>query len=179
MGRRAFAIVAGTGVLAGLVAVLLLLPAAGRPAAGLADEIAVRSLTRDGRVFVSFTLNSTLTDELRGAIRSGLPASIAYDVFLRRGTVLWFDRTIAHATVRTPLRGGWPVACGSGAKSQSNAAEARYSGTFQRPYGPARPNLPVRNGSCSNRVMSLRLGLSRPEAPKWPAPLKSALISTG
>lgn len=80
-------------------------PGLGVPVSAAAgDDIVVRSLPREGRILVSFTLRAGFTDELRDAIRSGLPASISYDVFLRRGTVLWFDRTIAHATVTASVR---------------------------------------------------------------------------
>jgi hypothetical protein len=105
MTRRAWTIVASAAALVGLVALLLLVPASGRPAAAAGDdEISVRSLTRDGRILVSFQLNSAYSDELRAAIRSGLPATITYDVVLRRGTLLWFDRTIARATVTAGVR---------------------------------------------------------------------------
>jgi hypothetical protein len=105
MKARALAIVASAAVLGAVLLALLVGPGAGAPAAASReDEITVRSLTRDGRILVSFTLNAGLTDDLRNAIRSGLPASITYDVFLRRGTVLWFDRTIARATVTASVR---------------------------------------------------------------------------
>jgi|WetSurMetagenome_2_1015567.scaffolds.fasta_scaffold32209_4 hypothetical protein len=104
MRGRAWSIVASVGAFAGLMAVLLLLPGSGAGAAAGDDDITVRSLTRDGRILVSFRLNSAFTDDLREAIRSGLPASITYDVFLRRGTALWFDRTLARATVTAGVR---------------------------------------------------------------------------
>ena len=105
MRRRLLGIVLGTLGCA-LLALAAGFPLAGKrvSAAGGSDEISVRSVSRDGRVFVSFTLTAGFTDELRDAIRSGLPASITYDVFLRRGSPLWFDRTIAHATVTASVR---------------------------------------------------------------------------
>jgi hypothetical protein len=105
MTRRAWTIVASAAALVGLVAVLVLVPASGRMAAAAGDdEISVRSLAREGRILVSFQLNSAYSDDLRAAIRSGLPATITYDVVLRRGTLLWFDRTIARATVTAGVR---------------------------------------------------------------------------
>ena len=97
---------ASVAALVAALAVLLLLPGASAPAAAAADadEITVRSLAKDGRILVSFTLNSGLTDELRDAIRGGLPATITYEVVLRRGSLLWFDRTIARATVTASVR---------------------------------------------------------------------------
>ncbi|RPJ58518.1 MAG: DUF4390 domain-containing protein, partial [Acidobacteria bacterium] len=104
MTRRLLGIVTGAAACAAL-ALALVFPPMGEPvAAAGGEEITVRSLSRDGRILVSFTLTAGFTDELRDAIRSGLPASITYDVFLRRGSLLWFDRTIAHATVTASVR---------------------------------------------------------------------------
>jgi hypothetical protein len=105
MNARALAIVVSVAALCGVLALArpALLPGLRVAAAG-SDEIAVRSLTREGRLLVSFTLTEGFTDELRDAIRSGLPATITYDVFLRRGSLLWFDRTMAHATVTASVR---------------------------------------------------------------------------
>lgn len=106
MNGKGIAVVASVAALFAALAVLLLLPGASAPAAAGpdADEITVRSLAKEGRIFVSFTLNSSLTDALRDAIRGGLPATITYEVLLRRGSLLWFDRTIARATVTASVR---------------------------------------------------------------------------
>jgi hypothetical protein len=105
MNRRGLGIVTSVAALAAVWAMLSLAPAAFTSAsADEADSIAVRSLTKEGRILVSFTLNSGLTDELRDAIRGGLPATVTYEVALRRGTLLWFDRTIARATVTASVR---------------------------------------------------------------------------
>jgi hypothetical protein len=67
-------------------------------------ELQVKSLTRSGRVLVSFTLANGFTEELRSAIRSGLPATISYEIELRRDGLLWFDRTMATSTVTAGVR---------------------------------------------------------------------------
>ncbi len=69
-----------------------------------APDLQVKSLTKDGRVLVSFTLANGFTSELQAAIRSGMAATIAYDIELRRGGTLWFDRTIATSTVTATVR---------------------------------------------------------------------------
>jgi hypothetical protein len=83
-----------------LAAGLALLSAA-RTSVRAADPAAleVKSLAKDGRVLVSFTLVNGFTSELQAAIRSGMAATIAYEVELRRGGTLWFDRTLASSTV--------------------------------------------------------------------------------
>jgi len=67
--------------------------------AGMADEIKVVSLVRDQRVYVSFTMASGLTGDLRAAIHSGLPTTISYDVDLRREVAGWIDKTLQSATL--------------------------------------------------------------------------------
>jgi hypothetical protein len=89
----------------GAMACLALLAVLERPVRAAADvELRVQSLAKDGRVLVSVTLANGFTDELRAAIRSGLPATITYEVELRRDGLLWFDRTIASTTVTATAR---------------------------------------------------------------------------
>jgi hypothetical protein len=92
-------------VLIVLAAALGLLATAGGSARGPADPaLQVKSLAKDGRVLVSFTLANGFTSELQAALRSGLAATIAYEIELRRGGTLWFDRTIATSTVTATAR---------------------------------------------------------------------------
>jgi hypothetical protein len=63
------------------------------------DDIQVVSLTRDGKVWVSFTHSKGITDDMRDALRSGLATSITYEVELRHLVPMWFDQTVATATV--------------------------------------------------------------------------------
>ena len=87
-----------------LAAVALVCVALTLEASAAGDDITVRSLTRDDQILVSFTLTGGFTRELRDAIRSGLPATITYEVDLRRGSSLWFDRTLASARVIAAVR---------------------------------------------------------------------------
>lgn len=68
---------------------------------GGGDDIQVVSLARDGKVYVSFNLAAPISDDMKAALRSGLPISISYDVSLKRLVPVWFDSTIAAATVVT------------------------------------------------------------------------------
>jgi hypothetical protein len=67
-------------------------------------DLQVKALAKDGRVMVSFTLENGFTAELQEASRSGLAATIAYEIQLRRAGTLWFDRTIASATITATAR---------------------------------------------------------------------------
>jgi hypothetical protein len=93
------------GALVILVAGLALLATA-RVSVPAADPVAlvVKSLAKDGRVLVSFTLVNGFTSELQAAIRSGMAATITYEIELRRGGTLWFDRTVATSTVTASVR---------------------------------------------------------------------------
>jgi hypothetical protein len=92
-------------VLVPVAAALLLLATTRGSARGAAEaDLQVKALAKDGRVLVSFTLSNGFTAELQEAIRSGLAATIAYEIELRRGGTLWFDRTIATVTVTATAR---------------------------------------------------------------------------
>ena len=68
------------------------------------QAIQVVPLARVGRVMVSFQLADGFPDEVKAAIRSGLMTTFAYDVAIKRGAALWFDRTVASATVSASVK---------------------------------------------------------------------------
>lgn len=68
------------------------------------QTLKVASLPRDGQLLVSIKLDQGLTEEVRAAIRSGLPVSFVYNVDLRRSSVAWLDRTLASAVVKATVR---------------------------------------------------------------------------
>lgn len=79
--------------------VALLATLAAATALAAADAIRVVSLVKDQRVQVSFTMEHGFTEDLRAAIRSGLPTTISYDVDLRLEVVGWFDKTLQSSAV--------------------------------------------------------------------------------
>lgn len=92
-------------VLAPIAALLVILAAAREPVrAASGPALDVRALVKDGRVLVSFTLADGFTADLQAATRSGMAATIAYEVELRRYGTLWFDRTLATSTVTASAR---------------------------------------------------------------------------
>ncbi len=72
--------------------------------AASAQTLQVAPLPRDGHVLVSFKMAEAFTEELENAVRSGLTISFVYQVDLKRGSTLWFDRTIASAVVTASVR---------------------------------------------------------------------------
>ncbi|MBE3134333.1 MAG: DUF4390 domain-containing protein [Acidobacteria bacterium] len=79
--------------------VALLATLAAATALAAADAIRVVSLVKDQRVQVSFTMEHGFTEDLRAAIRSGLPTTISYDVDLRLEVAGWFDKTLQSSAV--------------------------------------------------------------------------------
>jgi hypothetical protein len=67
-------------------------------------DITVTPIARDGQVLVSFELSDGFTADVRDAIQSGLPTTFSYEVELRRGTSIWFDRTVASVTITATVR---------------------------------------------------------------------------
>jgi hypothetical protein len=73
-------------------------------AAADVPDITVTPIARDGQVLVSFELSDGFTADVRDAIQSGLPTTFSYEVELRRGTSIWFDRTVASVTITATVR---------------------------------------------------------------------------
>ncbi|MCU0250074.1 MAG: DUF4390 domain-containing protein [Vicinamibacterales bacterium] len=59
----------------------------------------VGAVARDGRVYVSSSASEGLMRDLDQPIQAGLSTTITYDADLREEVGIWFDRTIASATV--------------------------------------------------------------------------------
>jgi hypothetical protein len=89
----------------GLLVGILLLIVGGVNIGAAADQvIRVTPLTRDGQVFVSFEADAAIDRELEQTIQSGLPTTFTYDVELGRASALWFDRSVASATIAATVR---------------------------------------------------------------------------
>ena len=84
--------------------VLLALAAPAARAADPPDVVRVTPLARDGEVYVTFTLDGGVTDEVRETIASGLQTAFVYEFELRRHVPMWVDRTIATATVTASVQ---------------------------------------------------------------------------
>lgn len=69
-----------------------------------AEALRVTTLTRDGRILVSFELPSAFTGEMRDTIRSGLQTTFTYGVRLRQEAAFWPDNTVASATLEATVR---------------------------------------------------------------------------
>ncbi len=68
------------------------------------DGIQVSTLIREGRVNVSFALAEQSMTDAEATIQAGLPTTFVYDVDLKRGVSLWFDKTLSAATVTATVQ---------------------------------------------------------------------------
>jgi hypothetical protein len=66
--------------------------------------VEVGAVARDGRVYVSSTAADALMRDLDEAIQAGLATTITYEADLREEVGIWFDRTIASATVSATVQ---------------------------------------------------------------------------
>jgi hypothetical protein len=80
------------------VTALALAFGAGLAAVGSGD-IQVQPVVADGHVAASFAAPACFTDDARAVLRSGLVLTFTFTVELRRPSPIWFDHTLAAATV--------------------------------------------------------------------------------
>jgi hypothetical protein len=69
-----------------------------------AADVKVTTLVADGKVFASFTVPAVYSSDARDVVKSGLPLSCIFVVDLKRSAPLWFDRTVASASVTSSVR---------------------------------------------------------------------------
>jgi hypothetical protein len=72
--------------------------------AGGDRAVDVGAVARDGRVYVSSTVSEGLMRDLEEPIQAGLSTTITYEADLREEVGIWFDRTIASATVAASVQ---------------------------------------------------------------------------
>jgi hypothetical protein len=74
--------------------------------AGAGDDrgVEVGAVARDGRVYVSSTVSDDLMRDLEEPIQAGLATTITYETDLREEVGIWFDRTLASATVAASVQ---------------------------------------------------------------------------
>jgi hypothetical protein len=70
----------------------------------LAADVRVTPLIANGQVFASFTAPDTYSADVRESVQSGLPTTLTYTVDLRQSSFIWFDRTLATASVAAAIK---------------------------------------------------------------------------
>jgi hypothetical protein len=87
----------------GLFALGMLVSTASTAFAQEANTLRVRPLYRDGQVFVTFSHDGGLTDEMKAVVSSGLRTVFTYTIELKMKVPAWVDRTVATAVVSTSV----------------------------------------------------------------------------
>jgi hypothetical protein len=71
----------------------------------LADgEVKVTPVVSEGKVLASFTAPAAWTTDARELVRGGVTLTYAFDVELRRPSVLWADALLAHTRVEAQVK---------------------------------------------------------------------------
>jgi hypothetical protein len=69
-----------------------------------AADVRVTPLIDGGQVLASFAAPDTYSPDVRESVQSGLPTTLTFTVELRQGSMIWFDRTLAVATVAAAIK---------------------------------------------------------------------------
>lgn len=70
----------------------------------LAADVRVTPLIAGGQVLASFSAPDTYSADVRESVQSGLPTTLTFTVELRQSSLVWFDRTLATATVAAAIK---------------------------------------------------------------------------
>ncbi|TAK15314.1 MAG: DUF4390 domain-containing protein [Acidobacteria bacterium] len=70
----------------------------------MAADVRVTPLIAEGQVFASFTAPDAYSQDVRESVQSGLATSLTFWVELRQSSLVWFDRTLASATVTAAIK---------------------------------------------------------------------------
>jgi hypothetical protein len=77
--------------------------AAGPTGSGGSD-VRITPVVAEDRVYANFAAPSVFSDGVREAIQSGLPMTFSYVAEVRRTSALWFDKTVASATLASMVK---------------------------------------------------------------------------
>jgi hypothetical protein len=69
-----------------------------------AADVRITPVVAEDRVYANFVATAAFSDEVREAVQSGLPVTLTYVAELRRSATLWFDQTVAAATVSSSVK---------------------------------------------------------------------------
>ncbi|MSO48933.1 MAG: DUF4390 domain-containing protein [Acidobacteria bacterium] len=69
-----------------------------------AADIRITPVVAEDRVYANFAASGAFSEPMREAVQSGLPVTLTYIAELRRSSTLWFDDTVAAATVASTVK---------------------------------------------------------------------------
>lgn len=69
-----------------------------------AADVRITPVVAEDRVYANFAASGAFSEPVRQAVQSGLPVTLTYIADLRRSSTLWFDQTVASATVASTVK---------------------------------------------------------------------------
>ncbi len=69
-----------------------------------AADVRITPVVAEDRVYANFAASAAFSEPVREAVQSGLPVTLTYIAELRRSSTLWFDDTVAAATVASTVK---------------------------------------------------------------------------
>jgi len=69
-----------------------------------AADVRITPVVAEDRVYANFAASAAFSGQVREAVQSGLPVTLTYVAELRRSSTLWFDETVAAATVASTVK---------------------------------------------------------------------------
>ncbi|MBK9241020.1 MAG: DUF4390 domain-containing protein [Acidobacteria bacterium] len=69
-----------------------------------AADMRITPVVAEDRVYANFAASAAFSEPVREAVQSGLPVTLTYIAELRRSSTLWFDDTVAAATVASTVK---------------------------------------------------------------------------
>lgn len=70
----------------------------------MAADVRITPVVAEDRVYANFAASAAFSDDVRTAVKSGLPVTLTYVAEVRRSSSLWFDHTVAATTVASSVK---------------------------------------------------------------------------
>ena len=70
----------------------------------LAADVRITPVVAEDRVYANFAVSGAFSEDVRTAVKSGVPVTLTYVAEVRRASSLWFDHTVAATTVASSVK---------------------------------------------------------------------------
>jgi hypothetical protein len=70
----------------------------------MAADARITPVVAEDRVYANFAVSGAFSENVRTAVKGGLPVTLTYVAEVRRASSLWFDHTVAATTVASSVK---------------------------------------------------------------------------
>ena len=70
----------------------------------MAADVRITPVVAEDRVYANFAVSGAFSENVRTAVKGGLPVTLTYVAEVRRASSLWFDQTVAATTVASSVK---------------------------------------------------------------------------